>query len=274
MQPVASRATECLKLRVISAGVLLPVALGTAYLGGWPFAVFILIASLLAVREWDRLCGGSGNDTITLTHAVVVVGAVVLAGYNAFTDAVELIGAGAILVAVVALINRRRVLWPFIGVVYIAAPATACIYLRADAEIGRALIMWLFIVVWTTDVGAFLAGRAIGGPKLAPHISPGKTWAGVIGGIGAATIAGVVTAWVGGLAPSVVFALLGVALAIAAQLGDLAESWIKRNFHAKHSGTLIPGHGGVLDRVDGLVFAAPALAGVALLTQGGAQLWR
>ena len=269
-----NRATESLKLRVISAGVLLPVALGTAYLGGWPFAVFILIASLLAVREWDRLCGGSGNDTITLAHAVVVAGAVVLAGYNAFGDAVELIGAGAILVGVVALINRRRVLWPLIGVVYVAVPATACIYLRADAEIGRALIMWLFVVVWTTDAGAFIVGRAIGGPKLAPRISPGKTWAGMIGGIGAATIAGVVMAWAGGLVPSVVFAVLGVAVAIAAQLGDLAESWIKRNFHAKHSGTLIPGHGGVLDRVDGFVFAAPALAGVALMTQGSALLWR
>lgn len=260
---------------MISAGVLLPVTLTAAYFGGWAFTVLVLIAVLLAVREWDRLCGGSGQDTVTLAQAVVVTGAVVLAGYNAFAHAVELIGAGVVLVAVVALINRRQLLWPMLGVMYTAVPATACIYLRADAEIGRALIMWLFVVVWTTDMAAFFAGRALGGPRLAPRISPGKTWAGVLGGTAAAAIVGIVVAWVGGLTPGVGFALLGVVVAVVAQLGDLVESWIKRNFDVKHSGTLIPGHGGVLDRVDSLVFAAPTVAGVALLAQeGGGLVWR
>jgi phosphatidate cytidylyltransferase len=146
--------------------------------------------------------------------------------------------------------------WSAAGVYYAGFPAIALIAIRSDPQYGFIAIMYLFIVVWCTDTGAYFAGRLIGGPKLAPGISPNKTWAGLLGGAATASLAGAVFAlWfeetsVGALA------LVSLGLAIVSQVGDLGESAVKRIFGVKHSSDMIPGHGGVLDRLDGLVFAA------------------
>ena len=127
---------------------------------------------------------------------------------------------------------------------------------------------WLLIVVWTTDTAAYVVGRGVGGPRLAPSISPGKTWSGLGGGVIGASLASVITAWALGSERWVQFAGLGAAFAVLAQLGDLAESALKRRAGVKDSGSLIPGHGGVLDRVDGLLLTAPALTVLV-----GSELW-
>ena len=156
--------------------------------------------------------------------------------------------------------------WYVSGFVYALAAALALLWVRDRADNGIALVFWVFAIVWATDIGAYFTGRAIGGPKLAPAISPGKTWAGFYGGIVAATIVAGAWAMVTGLDP--VLLLLAPLFSVAAQGGDLFESWMKRRAGVKDSGRLLPGHGGVFDRLDGLLpvailTAASVLAGVA-----------
>ena len=152
----------------------------------------------------------------------------------------------------------------------IGLPTIALVWLRSVPAIGLDLVLWLLVVVWTTDTAAYLVGRSVGGLRLAPSISPGKTWSGLSGGVIGASLASVVTAWALGSERLVNAAGLGAVFAVLAQLGDLAESALKRRAGVKDSGWLIPGHGGVLDRVDGLLLTAPVLA---LLVGAGAWSW-
>ncbi len=156
-------------------------------------------------------------------------------------------------------VTKGRLAWLPLGVVYAAIPCAALIWLRGDGDAGRLSLFWLFAVVWSADTGAYLFGRAIGGPKLAPRISPKKTWAGFIGGIAFAGAVGEgFAAFMG--APLIAWGIAGAVVSVVSQLGDLAESAWKRHFGVKDSSGLIPGHGGLLDRVDGLVAGAVALA--------------
>ena len=148
--------------------------------------------------------------------------------------------------------------WHAAGFIYALVPALAVLWIREVPNLGLSMIVWVFIIVWSTDIGAFFAGRAIGGPKLAPSISPNKTIAGLVGGMASAGLAG--WAWVDFADIPQLFVWLGPPLALAAQAGDLFESWLKRRANAKDSGTWLPGHGGLLDRVDGLVVVAPLTA--------------
>lgn len=164
--------------------------------------------------------------------------------------------------------------WLAIGVVYIGLAGVSLIELRHDNAAGQANVLFLFLVVWASDIGAYIAGRMLGGPKLTPGISPNKTWSGAVGGLAAAMAVGVATAVLlapGGAArAAAVAAMLGV----FSQAGDLLESWIKRRFDVKDSSALIPGHGGLLDRLDGVLAAAPVAALLALALGQGQPLWR
>ncbi len=161
--------------------------------------------------------------------------------------------------------NDNR-LWRAAGLAYVSIPCASLIWLRdarleSDAYAGAKLVLFLLLVVWATDIGAYFAGRKIGGPKLAPFISPNKTWAGLGGGIVSAAVVGGFSASFTPYPPSFIACMeTGMLLAIIAQGGDLFESWLKRRIGAKDSGDLIPGHGGLLDRVDGLIFTAPIFA--------------
>jgi phosphatidate cytidylyltransferase len=162
--------------------------------------------------------------------------------------------------------------WVAAGVVYIGVPVLAILWLRGQ---DRETAFWLLLVVWATDSVAYAAGRLIGGWKLMPRVSPKKTWAGLIGGtIGAAIVGGVVAAALSLAIDPWILAGASAVLALVSQAGDLFESAVKRHFDAKDSGTLIPGHGGVLDRIDGLMAAAPAAALFCLLLGGGITVWR
>lgn len=224
-----------LGLRVLSGLVLVPIALGLAYAGGTAFNLLVLLAAALMADEWRRLCS------------------------------VDASASGA---------AHRRWLWLAAGAVYIAVPCIAIIWLRSDAAVGRQAILWLFAVVWATDIGAYFAGRGIGGPKLAPRISPAKTWAGLLGGMVCAALVGAATALLLDLSRAVPLIVISGLLAVVAQAGDLLESMVKRRFGVKDSGHLIPGHGGVLDRLDGLLTAAPAVAALTLVTGEGVLAWR
>jgi phosphatidate cytidylyltransferase len=187
---------------------------------------------------------------------------------------------GAALVLLVSewarLCQRAKAPWTTVGgILWIVLAAAALLWVRADPVSGRANLLFLLLLIWASDIGAYVVGRLVGGPRLAPLISPGKTWSGTLGGMAAALAVGWGAAY--GLptgASAVRVAAVALALCVIGQLGDLAESWAKRRFGVKDSGTLIPGHGGLLDRLDALIAAAPFAALLALWLGRGVLLWQ
>jgi phosphatidate cytidylyltransferase len=252
-----------LALRVCSALVLVPLAIGTAYVGGWPFAVFWGLAGLGVLWEWCSLVAGADRRLALMTGAAAIVLAVVLAvtGHHRATLVVLAMGT----LAAAALAPSERRIWVASGVPYAGAIAVAPIILRADSANGFLAVLFLFAIVWATDIVAYFVGRAVGGPKLMPQVSPKKTWSGALGGTAAAVALAVVFAQAASLPAWFAIAMLAVVLSVVAQGGDLFESFLKRRFGAKDSSHLIPGHGGLMDRLDGFVTAGvvAALIGVA-----------
>ena len=255
-----------LALRVASAVFLAPVALLTAYYGSWLFILFWGVAALAVLWEWVELVAGKSHRPLFLSCA----GAIAAAGFLVWVDrpisALLMLGLGALAAAIFSPSARR--LWVTLGLGYAGALLLAPTLLRHDAAYGFAVIALLFAVVWTTDVFGYFAGRAFGGPKLMPAVSPKKTWSGAIAGTAGAMIAALLVARLFGSFNTL--AILGIAfvLSVLAQFGDLFESWVKRRFGAKDSSRLIPGHGGVMDRLDG--FWAAAVAGCLIgLMRGG-----
>lgn len=255
-----------LALRVLSALVLAPLALLTAYLGGWPFALFWGAAALAVLWEWITLVVG---PTYRLMYSLCG-GALAIAGFLAWlgrpTAAMLIVGLGALAAAIFAPSERR--LWVTIGIGYAGALLLAPIFLRADQTFGFLVIVLLFAIVWSTDILGYFAGRTFGGPKLLPTVSPKKTWSGAIAGTVGAMIVALLVADQFGLFNRLAILTIALTLSVLAQIGDLFESWVKRQFGAKDSSQLIPGHGGVMDRLDG--FWAAAVAGCLIgLLRGG-----
>lgn len=247
-------------------GLLLAALAVEADFGGTEyFAILVASGAALAAREWHRMVGARPSLAETLLSAAFVLGA--LAAMTLRPDrwfAWAILGAGSVLVAVLAAFRGNNAPWQGAGTLYIGLPALALVIGRALPANGAFLIIGLFLIVWATDTGALVAGNLIGGPKLAPVLSPNKTWAGTLGGIAAA--AAVEAVYVGLLGGGAAWAALyGAGLAVVAHVGDLFESFVKRRFHKKDSGTMIPGHGGVLDRIDSMLAAAVGMAALALL---------
>lgn len=255
----AAKSSELL-LRIISALVLGTVVLAVTWYGGIAFRLLMALAALLIYREWSTITG-SGHE-VYLNSAgwfFVTAGAVIIAFADPVVGVLFAIG-GAVLSALWAAVSSQRY-WVSAGVIYAVLPAASLAVVR-DMPAGLILILLIFVLVWATDIGAYFAGRSIGGPKLMPSVSPKKTWAGFFGGLIAAIVCTLILLrFFDNSGISIPIVIAG-ALSVLSQLGDLFESWIKRLFKVKDSGRLIPGHGGIMDRVDGLVVVAAAFYGM------------
>lgn len=248
--------------RVITALILFPVILYFIYAGGYVFNGFLVILALLMGHEYECLThlpkksrgiftAGlfatifwllTTNDALALVHGALMAGAV-----------------GFVVFEIGVILNKKQMKWAGFGIAYICIPifSLGIIQMLSGEPYW---LFWLLAVIWGCDVGAFGFGKIIGGPKLAPRISPNKTWAGFAGGLVLGAMGGALGGQVFSLGDPLILALLAGLLSIWAQIGDLTESFIKRKFKIKDSGYLIPGHGGVLDRTDGLIFTAPVVA--------------
>ncbi len=270
----AGQRRRALRLRIASSLVLAPPALVAAWLGRPWFDLLVALGGVLMAWEWGRLADhGATRGCWLLVGVTVAVLATGLAP-GGLALGVRLLAPAAIGLGIVgAWLGMRSPALLGLGVAAIGAPCLALAWLRADPVDGRATLLWVLALVWATDIGAYAAGRGLGGPKLAPRISPNKTWAGLAGGVLAAAATGAGAAALAG-GSALMVAPLSALLAIAAQGGDLGESLLKRHFGVKDSGNLIPGHGGILDRVDGLAAAAPLVALLNYWTGSSILLWQ
>jgi phosphatidate cytidylyltransferase len=256
-----------LQIRILSSVVLVAVVLALTWIGGVPYRLLCVVIAAVVFYEWLRMSRHNAPGGVPLLPEalmLVFIGALI-AGLQATTMLILL--AALALVAAVAALWRGVPQWQAGGLVYAALSGFSLAYLRDGDNAGLIATLFLFAVVWATDIAAYFTGRALGGRKLAPSISPGKTWSGAVGGTAGGLAAGLAvaaaTGW-GGLWPGFVALLL----AVVSQFGDLFESFVKRRSGVKDSSHIIPGHGGVMDRVDGLVAAALTLYVIGVLSGG------
>jgi phosphatidate cytidylyltransferase len=266
----APRPWRDLALRGASALVLIPLAVLGIWSGGVVWVVLIGAVMVLLSWEWLRLSGASVYRWPGILLPIITLGVMLLAAFGPPLGALGLLVAGSV---VVLLLQRHGDIWPAAGLFYIGLCGFSLILLRGTDWAGLLNTLFMVLIVWASDTGAYLAGRALGGPKLAPAISPGKTWSGAAGGLLAAILVGAGVASL--LAPGGASRAAAIAamLGLMSQAGDLLESAIKRRFGVKDSSSLIPGHGGVFDRLDGVMAAAPLATAFALLAGRGAPLW-
>ncbi len=252
-------------LRVVSAAILAPLAIGAAWLGDWPFTLFWGLAAIAVWWEWIGLIEPSGRNVLLATGicALALQGIMFESGHPSI--ALMIVALGVLAGIVTA---GKRALAVAGGLLYASVLLMATIIVRSGDAYGFAAILLLFAIVWGTDIGGFFAGRAFGGPKLAPAISPKKTWSGAIGGTIVGIAAAIGVALMFSLPNPVMIGIVALILSIASQVGDLFESWLKRHFDVKDSSGLIPGHGGVMDRLDGFIFAVTVAALIGL-SRGG-----
>jgi phosphatidate cytidylyltransferase len=257
--PKAAVNMRDLGMRVASGFAMALVALAALWIGGLTFAVLVGVAGAVVAWEWGRIVRSAGIDAILIIQVGAVIAAVLLANRG-------MAGLGLITVLVATIISAllafgERGHMAALGGLYAGLPAVSLVWLRGYDPTGFLAVLFLLLAVWATDIGAYFAGRLIGGPKLMPRVSPNKTWSGLIVGVLAAGVVGAVFAMTqAGLSP-VRMAIAGIVLGLVAQAGDLMESALKREYGVKDASALIPGHGGVMDRIDGLV-AAVVLAAI------------
>jgi phosphatidate cytidylyltransferase len=261
----SEKASRNLLQRVAAALVLAPLGMAAAYAGGWSWAVLVTLATIGIYVEWLTVVGAAEEPVVSIGGAVLGISGFCLAR-GELEAAVLVMGAG---LATVALLSRGRRAWTVAGFVYAAGAELASILVRLDPVEGWPALLLVLLVVWASDIGGYFAGRGIGGPKLWPQVSPNKTWAGAIGGfVASLAIAGAFAMLNQGRTGPLL--LVATVLSVASQLGDLFESAVKRRFGVKDSSHIIPGHGGLMDRLDGLV-AAMLLAAVFGFLRGGAD---
>jgi phosphatidate cytidylyltransferase len=249
--PVPGKASE-LQTRIIVGVILIAAAVLAEYFGGIFLWLLVVLMALGIMSEWSRLTGRQENRMLAM-YALSVP----LAIMSPWAAGASFLALGLIIGAAMFVAVFDRSLKLAAGVFYAGFPALAIIYIR-EIDNGILIVFWTLALVWATDIGAYFSGRAIGGPKLAPQYSPNKTWAGLIGGVALTAVVSYVLHLYWGLPFYLV--LLSIPLAVLAQMGDLFESGLKRKAGAKDSGTIFPGHGGVMDRLDGLIPVAPVVA--------------
>jgi phosphatidate cytidylyltransferase len=260
----ADQGTRNLLMRVVAALVLAPLTIAIAYAGGWLWALLVMLTAAGLYVEWLMIVGAARNRLAI----AIGIAAFAVSGFCLMTGRVEIavvaIAVGGVVAAVVGAGQQR---WVAAGLVYAGLALVASVLVRLDVTAGFLALVFVLLVVWVTDIGGYFAGRGLGGPKLWPRVSPKKTWAGAVGGLaGSLIVASAFAAFdFGGAAPLL---LLATVLSVVSQLGDLFESAVKRNFGVKDSSHIIPGHGGLLDRLDGFV-AAIVVAALIGFIRGG-----
>lgn len=260
----SSLSTRIISAVVLAVPVIISVSVGSPLIEG-----IVIAAALVLLWEWCRLCAETFPYTVYVTLSVVITAAVLTMALGHGIAAIAVLAGGAILIH---LLTGGHV-WLSVGTLYIGLPCVAVIWLRSDPLLGRETLFWLLALVWASDSGGYVFGRLIGGRKLAPVWSPNKTWAGFVGAAASAAVVGAVTALI--IESPSLWPLVGVSALLggATQLGDLFESWVKRHFGVKDTSGLIPGHGGLLDRVDGLLAASTLTAFIGLVGNGSILRW-
>ncbi|MCA6109124.1 phosphatidate cytidylyltransferase [Bradyrhizobium cenepequi] len=254
-----------LLMRVIAALVLAPVAIAIAYAGGFLWILLVTLAAIGLYVEWLAVIGAGHRLRVIVAGVLALAAAGLCLGAGRLDASLLVLAIGLIAIAVISPEQRQ---WTIAGFCYAAVAEIASVLLRQDSE-GFVALMFVLLVVWATDSSGYFAGRGIGGPKLWPRVSPKKTWAGAVGSlVGSLIIAAGFAVF--GLGPVAPLLVLGAALSVVSQFGDLFESAVKRRFGVKDSSHLIPGHGGLMDRLDGFV-AAVAVAAIFGFLRGGAD---
>jgi len=249
--------------RVASAVVLVAMATATAFYGGVVFTAFWLLVACAVLWEWQSLIGGERRLARVVLGCLALAAAAVLIHGQALPGGLIALAVSSLAVGLLAGPDRR--IWAASGVLYAAALVLSVDLLRLSEPQGAAAIAWTFAIVWGTDIFAYFGGRLIGGRKLWPRVSAGKTWSGaVVGAVSGAALGALVAMAFAGASAAPMFFVSLVAV-IFSQLGDLFESAVKRRFDVKDSSRLIPGHGGVMDRVDGFIFAVVFAAALGVL---------
>jgi phosphatidate cytidylyltransferase len=261
---VPEQGSHNLLMRVAAASVLAPLTIAAAYAGGWLWSALATLAAIGLYLEWLTVVGAAHEIRVTVSGSV----ALAIGGWYLAAGQINVsLAALALGLAVVVLQSPQQRRWTAAGFLYAAAAQTASVLVRLDQAHGFVALIFVLLVVWASDIGGYVAGRGIGGPKLWPRISPKKTWAGAVGGFAGSLViaAGFAAFGIGRPLPLLVLAAI---LSIASQLGDLFESAVKRRFGVKDSSHIIPGHGGLMDRLDGFV-AAIVLAAIFGILRGG-----
>jgi phosphatidate cytidylyltransferase len=273
-----------LMLRVASAAVLAPVTLAITYAGGWLFLALCTIAAGGILWEWTALVSHRADARILAPGWAALLASMAFIGFHLPDAAWAAIGIGAVAAGVIMAASPRReaaasrelasaswaVSWAVGGVVYAGALLLAPALLRGDPDWGLTALLFLFANVWITDIFAYFCGRAIGGPLLWPKVSPKKTWSGALGGLAGGVAASLAVAYASGIGRLGIVGVMALVLSVAAQAGDLFESAVKRRVGAKDASHLIPGHGGLMDRLDGFLVAAFAALLIGIIHQGTA----
>ena len=262
-------------MRVIAALVLAPLTIGLAYLGGWMWICLVTLASIGLYIEWLMVIGARQVELTALgAVGLAIMGLCLVFGW--INPLFLIAGLGFAGVALLAEQDKRG--WAAAGFLYAVSALVASALMRQDSVKGFSALMFVLLVVWATDIGGYFAGRGIGGPKLWPRVSPKKTWAGALGGLGASIVVAIGFAALD-LGRAVPLLLAGAILSVVSQCGDLFESAVKRRFGVKDSSQIIPGHGGLMDRLDGFIAAIVVASIFGFLRRGmdgvgsGLMIW-
>ncbi len=256
----APRNQDALLLRIISAAVLAPLAVAATCIGGPIFAGLVAFLCVLMAFEWSRMIERAEATPVFYALSLGGAAAMILAAAEQYEIAYLVCSASGVAAAIVSRRGSGSCRWAAFGALYILVPSVALVWLRESAQSGQGLVLLLFAIVWAADTGGYVGGRLIGGPKLSPAISPAKTWAGAVGGI----VAGGLSAYfaaplIFGSGPKLAYMAVGSSLGFISIAGDMTESAIKRYFGIKDLSGFVPGHGGVLDRLDGMIFVTTAV---------------
>ena len=277
--PISASPASDLLPRLLSALVMMPLVLAATWYGGWPFALGVVLFGIGIHREWCAITGTGTGPAEHAGAALLIALAGALAYFGATAGAALCVALLVVAAFGLALAGATGRAWQVAGLACAVLFVIALLALRGHDRLGFLAVSWVFAIVWTGDVFAYFVGRAVGGPRLAPRISPKKTWSGALGGLVSAMAAGAAFAWLAGFSGLPALLLVSASMSIAGQAGDLAESALKRHFGVKDSGRIIPGHGGLMDRVDALSAAAILLMAIGIARSGftaparGALLW-